>query len=309
MNKEQWNQFIIKNNGSFLQSWQWGEFQELLDRKIWRIETNNLKGLVVGHNLPFKKNYLYCPRGPIGDGDFKYFLEEVHEIAKQEKSIFFKIELGENNFNYNILKDFNFIKSSKQIQPIKTTILDLSKSEEELLNRMHQKTRYNIRLAQKKNVIIKEVDSSKLDIFLKLSEETAKRDRFNLHPKEYYRKMVKVLEKEGLIKIFLAQYNNTVIAANLVCFFGKTAIYLHGASDYNHRNLMAPYLLQWQTILEAKKKGFMHYDFWGINEKKWPGVTRFKKGFNGQEVSYPGAFDLIFSKIWYKSYNLAQKIL
>jgi len=303
MSKEQWNQFIIKNGGSFLQSWQWGEFQESLGRKIWRIETNNLKGLVVKHNLPFKKNYLYCPRGPVGDNDLKYFLEEIHKIAKQEKSIFFKIESESN------LKLSDFKLSQKQIQPNKTIILDLNKSKEELLNQMHQKTRYNIRLAQKKNVIIKEVDNNKLDVFLKLSEETAKRDKFNLHSKEYYRKMVKALEREGLIKIFLAEYDNNVVAANLVCFFGKTAIYLHGASDYNYRNLMAPYLLQWETILKAKDNGFISYDFWGINEKKWPGVTRFKKGFNGEEISYPGAFDLIFNKIWYKTYNLVRKIL
>ena len=72
---------------------------------------------------------------------------------------------------------------------------------------------------------------------------------------------------------------------------------------------MAPYLLQWQQILEAKKRGCAEYDFWGINEKKWPGVTRFKKGFSGKEVGYPGAFDLIFQPIWYSLYKIVKKIL
>lgn len=307
MSKEQWNQFIIKNGGSFLQSWQWGEFQESLGRKIWRIESNNSKGLVVRHNLPFKKNYLYCPRGPVGDNDLKYFLEEIHKIAKQEKSIFFKIE-SERDLNGDSPL-WGLSPSSKQIQPNKTIILDLNKSKEGLLDQMHQKTRYNIRLAQKKGLIFEEVDNSELDIFLELLRETAKRDKFSIYPEEYYRKMQEISGRDGMIKMFSIKYDNKIIAANLVCFFGKTAIYLHGASDYNYHNLMAPYLLQWETILKAKDKGFISYDFWGINEKKWPGVTRFKKGFNGQEINYSGAFDLIFNKTWYKMYNLVRKIL
>ena len=304
-NKEQWNQFIVENEGCFLQSWQWGELQESMNRKIWRIETQGLKGLVIKHDINLGKNYLYCPRGPIGQGDFNNFIEQVKEIARQEGSIFFKIELEEFKVRPQQRSDLKFfVKSSKQIQPVKTVILDISKSEKELLKQMHQKTRYNICLAQKKGIEIKESEEG-LDDFIRLLKQTAKRDRFFLHPRKYYQKLL----KRGLAKLFLAYYQNKVIAANLICFFGQTATYLHGASDYNHRQLMAPYLLQWQTILKAKEKGLTHYDFWGINEEKWPGVTRFKKGFGGQEVSYPGSFDLIFQKTWYKVYNLARKIL
>ncbi|MBU1291962.1 aminoacyltransferase [Patescibacteria group bacterium] len=304
-NKEQWNQFIVENEGCFLQSWQWGELQESMNRKIWRIETQGLKGLVIKHDINLGKNYLYCPRGPIGQGDFNNFIEQVKEIAHQEGSIFFKIELEEFKVRPQQRSDLKFfVKSSKQIQPVKTVILDISKSEKELLKQMHQKTRYNICLAQKKGIEIKESEEG-LDDFIRLLKQTAKRDRFFLHPRKYYQKLL----KRGLAKLFLAYYQNKVIAANLICFFGQTATYLHGASDYNHRQLMAPYLLQWQTILKAKEKGLTHYDFWGINEEKWPGVTRFKKGFGGQEVSYPGSFDLIFQKTWYKVYNLARKIL
>jgi len=303
MNKEQWNQFIIKNNGSFLQSWPWGAFQESLGRKIWRIEADRIKALVIKHDLPFKKNYLYCPRCIIAKEYFNNLLEKVNEIANQEKSIFFKIEPESN------LELSGFKLSKKQIQPKKTIILDLHKSEEELLGQMHQKTRYNIRLAQKKGLIIKEAGIEKIDVFLKLSEQTAKRDKFFLHPKEYYRKMMEVLGSDGIVKLFLAKHNNKIMAANLICFFGKTAIYLHGASDYSYRNLMAPYLLQWEVIKQAKANDFQYYDFGGINEKKWPGVTRFKQGFSGQEISYPGAFDLIFQPIWYRIYNLSRRIL
>ncbi len=307
--KEEWNQFVVANNGSFLQSWQWGELQESMNRRIWRLETERLKGLIIEHNLPLGKNYLYCPYGPIGQGNLHIFLEEAGKIARQERSIFFKIE-PKTDLS---LKDFKFIKSKKQIQPsLKTIILDISKSAEELLAQMHQKTRYNIRLARRKGVKI-EISSGnnhqEIDKFLELSAATAKRDKFHLHPREYYKKMLEILGGQGMIKLFLAKYQNQIIAANLICFFGQTATYLHGASDYNFRQLMAPYLLQWQAILEAKQLGLKYYDFWGIDEEKWPGVTRFKKGFNGQEITYPGAFDLVFQPTWYRVYNLTRYVL
>ncbi|MBL7154992.1 MAG: peptidoglycan bridge formation glycyltransferase FemA/FemB family protein [Candidatus Portnoybacteria bacterium] len=305
--KEEWDQFVIQNSGSFLQSWPWGEFQESLGRQIWRLETEGLKALLIKHNLPLGKSYLYCPRGPVGEiskDRFQRFLVEVKKIAQQEKSIFFKIE-PQNNFQFSI---FNFQISNKEIQPSKILILDITKPEEELLSRMHPKTRYNIRLAQKKGVTV-EQSSEKIDDFLRLSKETAKRDKFHLHPQKYYQKMLEVLGQEGMVKLFLAKYQNQIVAANLVCFFSQTAFYLHGASDYNFRQLMAPHLCQWQGICQAKKLGLKYYDFWGIDEKKWPGVTRFKKGFAGQEINYPGAFDLVFQPIWYKIYSLARRIL
>ena len=306
--KEIWNQFIIQNKGSFLQSWQWGEFQKLLNRKIWRIQADNLKALVIKYDLPLGKNYLYCPMGLVTEDNLNSFLEEIKEIAQQEKSIFFKIEPCRSPRSDLYQKGLIFKQSQKQIQPLKTVILDITKSEQELLSQMHQKTRYNIRLAQKKGVAI-EISNSESQIFLDLLEKTAKRDKFHLHPRKYYEKMLDVLGKEGMVKLILAKYQNQIIAANLVCFFGQTAIYLYGASDYNFRNLMAPYLLQYQTILQAKELGYKYYDFWGIDEKKWPGVTRFKRGFNGKEVTYHGAFDLVFKSSWYRIYNIARKIL
>ncbi|MBU1255796.1 aminoacyltransferase [Patescibacteria group bacterium] len=315
--KIQWNQFITQNKGSFLQSYQWGEFQELLKRKIWRIETQELKGLIIKHDLPLGKNYLYCPRGPVVqlEANISIFLKEVKEIARQEKSIFFKIE-PETDLK---LTDFGFKKSLKEIQPSKTIILNINKSEEELLKQMHHKTRYNIGLAKKKGVTVQEMDlkdKESINIFIDLLEQTAQRDKFHIHSKEHYKKMLEILGKDGIAKLFLAKYKDKIIAGILNSFFNQTAVYSHGASDYNYRDLMAPYLLQWQAIIQAKEHGLKYYDFGGIDEEKWPGVTRFKKGFlprrqagNGQEIHYPGAFDLVLNKFWYLGYNLARKIL
>lgn len=272
---------------SFLQSKEWAEFQRSLGRKVWQVNGVN----VIKHNLPLGKSYLYAPRC---EGDF---LNKIKEIAKKENAIFFKAEPLRQAQG----KPF---KKSTNIQPQKTLILDITKPEEELLKQMHSKTRYNIRLAERKEILIKK-DKNKFEDFWRLIQQTTKRDGFKPHQKEYYEKM---LEVPG-VELFVAIYKNKVIAANIMVFYKKTTTYLHGASDYKHRNLMAPHLLQWQQILEAKKRGCIEYDFWGIDEKKWPGVTRFKKGFGGKEVIYSGAFDLVFQPIWYIIYKIGKKFL
>lgn len=277
---------------SFLQSTTWVDFQKALGRKVWQVGSVN----VIKHNLPLGKSYLYAPhcrRNFLSDD----FLKKVREIAKKENAIFFKAEPIEINKNFGLRK-------SKNIQPRKTLVLDITKSEKKLLVKMHHKTRYNIRLAERKNIKIRK-DKEGFEEFWKLLQQTTKRDGFRSHPKGYYKKM---LEISG-VELFTATFKEKVIAANIVFFYKKTATYLHGASDYKYRNLMAPHLLQWHQISEAKKRGCTEYDFWGIDEKKWPGVTRFKKGFNGKEVIYPGAYDLIFQPIWYRIYKTAKKIL
>jgi len=314
---------------SFLQSDEWAKFQNSIGR-----ETLKIDGIyIVKHNLPFGESYLYAPR--LRPSDFggqarlENFLSEVKKIAKQRNAIFFKIELESLDFardNSCELEKFGFIKSNN-IQPLQTIILDLEKSEEELLSQMHQKTRYNIKLAEKQAKI--QITKSKFqnsdknfDEFWKLMQETTKRDGFHSYSKEYYRKLLEIPGAE----LFIASHNNNTIAANIVLFYENQAIYLHGASSYEHRNLMAAPLLQWHQILEAKKIGCTEYDLWGIDEIKWPGVTRFKRGFcpnackassdpnskscrGGKEITYPGAYDLVFKPFWYGIYKIAKKIL
>jgi peptidoglycan pentaglycine glycine transferase (the first glycine) len=279
---------------SFLQSKEWLDFQKSMGRKVWQVEDIN----IIRYNLPIGKSYLYSPRC---EGKFfsTSFLKEVKEIAKQENSIFFKAEPQDNVD----LKQSGFIKVHSS-QPQKTLILDITKSEQELLGQMYSKTRYNIGLAEKKGVRVKK-NKNAFEEFWKLMQETTKRDEFHSHPKEYYRKL---LDIPG-VELFAAEFGGKIIAANIVAFYNQQAIYLHGASDYEQRNLMAAPLLQWEQIKEAKKHGCAEYDFWGIDETRWPGVTRFKKSFNGKEITYPGAFDLVFQLFWYKAYKLARKIL
>jgi peptidoglycan pentaglycine glycine transferase (the first glycine) len=179
---------------------------------------------------------------------------------------------------------------------------------------MHSKTRYNIGLAEKKGAITQnsKLKTQNFEDFWKLMQETTKRDGFHAHPKEYYRKLLEIPGVELFVAVIPSSAGwamPKIIAANIIVFYGQRAIYLHGASDYEHRNLMAAPLLQWEQIKEAKKRGCIEYDFWGIDETKWPGVTRFKKSFNGREIIYPGAFDLVFQPFWYKIYKIARAIL
>ncbi len=280
---------------SFLQSKLWADFQKSLNRKAW-----HKNGVwIFKYDLPLNKSYLYSPH--CGDSFLsESFLDKIKKIAKSERAIFFKIEPVK--INKHELKKFGF-KKSKNIQPPKTLILDIENPKDKLLKQMHSKTRYNIRLAQKKGVKIKK-DKNKFEDFWRLIQKTTKRDKFKSHPKQYYKKM---LEIPG-IELFIAKLDSKIIASNIVMFYKNTGYYLHGVSDYNYRKYMAPHLLQWEQILEAQKTGCSKYDFWGIDQKKWPGVTRFKKGFGGKETVYSGAYDLAFNLCWYKLYKIGSKI-
>lgn len=307
-----WNEFVVSNGGGLLQSWQWGEFYQALGRKIWRVSGIGFGGLVLRFALPLGRNYLYCPRGPIAkDGRaVDDFLEQTKQIARQEGSIFLKWEPE----HAGGLTSYMGIKTERRIQPKETIVLDLGQTEREILAQMHYKTRYNIRLSPKKGVEALTGAQAKAmfgqepaELFWDLLKKTAARDDFSTHPKIYFQKMFEVLVRDRTLEVFFAQYQHRLVAAAVFCFFGAYAYYLHGASDYQYRALMAPYFLQWQGIDEAKKRNCRFYDFWGIDEK-WPGVTRFKTGFGGQKITYPGAFDLIFRPGWYSVYNIAKKL-
>jgi lipid II:glycine glycyltransferase (peptidoglycan interpeptide bridge formation enzyme) len=285
---------------SFLQSDEWLDFQKKLNRNVF-----NVQGVrTIEHKIALNKSFLYSPRiGAIEN--FEDFIKGIKEIAKKENAIFFKLEPQEE-IDRDLLEKFGF-KKSNNVQPLQTITLNLTKTEEELLSVMHQKTRYNINLAQKKEIKIRISDKNNIDFdtFWGLTQKTTKRDSFSVYPRECYKKMLEIPGAE----LFVAEIDNKIVAANIVLFCTGQAIYLHGASDYEYRNLMAPYLLQWEQVKEAKRRNCTEYDFWGIDEIKWPGVTRFKRGFGGQEITYPGAYDLIFQPFWYIIYKLAKRIL
>lgn len=345
--KIKWNNFVLGNRGSFLQSFEWGKIQESLGRKVFRMWLVDEKiddnapifaAQIIKHDLPLGKNYLYIPHGPIYKlgiiskieetykkentnpkqvyiekkaGYFDDFLKAVNDLCKEEESIFLKMEPAlKSELHRNYLLKTELKLSDKEIQPSQTIISDLEKSEEELMAEMKPKTRYNIRVAQKHGVEILRCDPEDkkyFDKFLELMSETAKRDKFHLHSKENYQKIVDSRSDDFKNDLYVALLDGKILAAAIVNFFNDKAVYLHGASSSKYRNVMAPYLLHWEIMKDAKNKGFKKYDLWGISEK-WPGVTRFKKGFGGKEIKYLGAFDLAVDRLWYLIYSVVRSI-
>ena len=292
----------LKNNKEFLQSYYWGRFQEDFGRKSWIIDSGENSLLVIKHKLFSGLSYLYCPRGILN----KEFLIKVAELSKKEHCSFLRIDPKENITN--LKEQYRFIKS-KPDQPQDCWILNIEKSEQEFLKEMKSKTRYNIRLAQKKDVkIIKSKNINDINIFYKLSSTTAKRQKIRIHPKEHYKELFQVFSEKNMAYLYLAKFNNEVLAVNMLIFYGNTATYLHGSTSNKHRNLMAPYLLQWQAILDAKQKGLEYYDFGGVSPEgaeghSWEGVTKFKTGFGGYRIRYPDSYHIIFNQLGYKFYK------
>lgn len=292
---------------SFLQSPEWEQFQNSLGRRTWRAEN----ALLIEHALPGGFRYLYSPRPELGDeASIKHqesrignFLKEAKEIGREAGAIFLKIDPSLERQRSKLKGQM-----SRPIQPRKTTRVDLRKSEEELLQAMREKTRYNIRLAERKRVFADHDSYNAFGAFWRLMEETAARKGFSPHSKEHYKALLGIRSRDFYNEIFFARYEKSIIAAALVNFYAPsgTVTYLHGASSRDNREVMAPHLLHWRIIQEAKRLGFRHYDFWGIDEKKWPGITRFKLGFGGEVVEYPPSVDIVYRPMWYLAYRIAR---
>lgn len=291
---------IPASASSFLQSPEWEEFQRSLGRKTWRTEGM----LVIRHDLPLGFNYLYCPRPSLefrDEGLGIRVLDKVAELAKSEKSVFLKIDPL-----YTLYPIHYIPYSSRSLQPRETLIIDLSLSEEAMLAAMHEKMRYNIRLAERRGV---EIAGREFQTFWGLLRETASRDGFHTHEREYYEKMLRVSSPDFSNKLFFAEHRGRVLAAALINFYRSptsigVAAYLHGASSREYKEAMGPHLLHWRIMQEAKRRGFHYYDLWGIDEKRWPGLTRFKKAFGGEIFNYPPSVDIVYRPGLYAAHRL-----
>jgi lipid II:glycine glycyltransferase (peptidoglycan interpeptide bridge formation enzyme) len=303
---------------SFLQTKDWTEFQESLGREVLEYDQNGIKARIIRHDLPFKKSYLYIPHGPEMDfnsmtGGFKNpvsnfinWLKDSAMSADGRKSIFIKIE-PLNDLIAQTFAERKFKRSKKEIQPAKTVIVDLEGDENQLLERMDHKARYNIRVAEKTNLKFSEGD---VEEFWCLMKKTTERQSFSSHPKEYYQKLVSFFARgrEITAKIFFVRLDGRPLAAAIILFFGDTAYYVHGGSDYEGQKFRPAYKLHWSIIKWLKSKGYKYYDLWGVDSKKWPGVTKFKMYWGGRLVERPGSFDLPISKLWYMLYKSYRNI-
>ncbi len=302
--KEKWNAFILKEKGSFMQSFEWGEFQKREGNDVLRVAVLSgketiMQAQMIVEKLPFSKFYFHLPYGPIIRKEIKKKEREEAEKellneVKKKRPVFILVE--------PIQPFYKGVKSSFRIEPRKTSVIDLEREEEEIFNSFRKNIRYSIRTSERRGVTVKSGDYD--ERFFDLLEKTKERQGFSSYQRSYFPKMLESLN--GLF--FSAEHGDRLIAGAIVVFFGKRATYLHAASDYAYSRLCAPALMQFNICIEAKRNGFTEYDLWGIDEDRFSGVTYFKKGFSGKDVIYPEGKDVVFSPLWHFSYMIAKKI-
>lgn len=332
--KAEYNAYLEKApKGHILQSYEWGEIKGKGEWEPFRliIEDEQRKpqaaiSMLMRRIPGLGKTIFYAPRGPVGDIRnyelMDFLFGEVKRLAQQKNAVFLKIDpdipvTDETFLNY--LKSRGFVSAEKGegfegVQPKFVFRLDITPDEETLYSQFHQKTRYNIRLAQKKGVIIKE-DCSKdeLPAFFEILKETTERDKFLVRPYPYFSDLWDFLVPSGYLKLFMAYYEGRPIAGTLAFLFGDKAWYIYGASSNSHRNVMPNYLLQWTMIKWAKENNCRMYDFRGVpghltEDNPLYGLYRFKKGFNGEYTEFVGEYDKIYSKFYYWLWNTFEPV-
>jgi len=300
---------------SFLQSHEWVEFQKSLGRDVVHTDTPIETNAIV-YPTWLGQHILYIPHGPTID--FENLQEHSHDaIVKwikelQKFAIAYNVAFIRseplNDATARALVKHGFVFSKNSVQPSKTTIVDISQSEDTLLAQFHHKTRYNIHVAERHEVEVRQ--SNNVDEFITLLKSTTERDNFSAHPESYYRKLFHFFQDTPGVKcmLFTAYHQDKPLASALVLTYKEVGYYLHGASDHSMRHMMAPQLLHWRIMQFLKTHEYKEYDLWGIDANRYPGVTRFKLQWNGKVVEYPGTFELPVKPFIYKLYTLAKHI-
>ncbi len=316
--KTEFDEFVANHPfGTFLQSWGWGEWQISQHKKVERyffMSEDRIAGAaqLILNTSPLGQ-YWYCPYGPLWDRSTEdktvtELLQSLKaEVTAKKNVLFLRIEPTQQF----VVKELQARKSAA-VHPPQTLITNIEPAGEELLKSFHHKTRYNIKVAQKQGVSItshKEVKSEVIDLIMMTSE----RQNYRNHSAEYIKKLWEFFAENSTnitITGYLASQNSQPLAAGLMVDFGKTRMYLFGGSNYEYRNLMAPYLLHWQAILDAKELGFTRYDF-GATENAsghTGGYLRFKLGFNPQTINFAGTYDLVAKNYHYYLFSILRKL-
>jgi lipid II:glycine glycyltransferase (peptidoglycan interpeptide bridge formation enzyme) len=309
----EWNRYIQSQpNTHLLQTGEWGELKAAFGWKPVRIINENSGLQILFRQLPCGFTVGYVPKTNFAPSLWM----EIDAVCKQNHAIFLKLEPdsweGEKPSpvtNYSFL-----ITSSHNIQPPRTIIIDIRGSEEEILSRMKQKTRYNIRLAEKKGVTVRPWDD--LAAFHKMMLLTGGRDGFGVHSPEYYQRAYELFHPKQMGELLVAEYQGRPLAALFVARNGNRAYYLYGASTDEERNRMPTYLVQWEAMKWAKACGCEEYDLWGVPDEDeatleshfekrhdglW-GVYRFKRGFGGQIKRASQGVDRVYNPLLYWVY-------
>jgi len=305
-----------------LQSWEWGEFRKETGVGLSRLmEKEGKKSEVfqiTWHQIPHTKFFIgYCPKSAIPDNAA---VNEIKKLAARKGAIFVKFEPNEKinpetkKKMARLEKDFNWVKG-KPLFTKYTFQLDIDKSEDELLKKMHQKTRYNLRLAEKRGVEIIEDNSEQgFEEYWKLMEETTKRQGFFAHGKGYHRKMWQKMTDAGRGHLFKAVYQGKTLTTWMIFVLNDILYYPYGASSNENREVMASNLMMWEVIRYGKKQGCKLFDMWGSLgpdpdvRDPWYGFHKFKQGYGAELVEFLGSYDLVVNPGLYKLYGLTDKV-
>lgn len=325
-----WNQFLASHpSAHLLQTGEWGELKSAFGWKPVRIICGNVGAQILFRKLPLGFTIGYIPKpafsNPLPLLDQELW-REIDLVCKKNRAVFFKLEPdlwqdAESNKLPTLAPDasagvtnYSLCLSPHNIQPPRTIIVDIKDSEEQILARMKQKTRYNIRLAEKKGVTIRAWHD--IEAFHNMMLLTGERDGFGVHSREYYQRAYDLLRPKQMGELLLAEYEGKPLAALFVARNGNRAYYLYGASTDKERNRMPTYLLQWEAMKWAKAHGCEEYDLWGVPDEEeatleanfetrhdglW-GVYRFKRGFGGELKRAVQAMDRVYNPLLYWAY-------
>lgn len=330
-----WNEFVLKHYppvGGFMQSWEWGMFQEKLGRKVERYFVFDEKTPVaaftlIHQSLPFGFRYGYAARGPVVATSEEDVLVKIFETIKAwahkhtSHFIFLRLEPPIQDFPTN-LDQHDFQTPPYYIQPRHNISVPLTGTEKEILLSFHPSTRSNVGRAERRDVTVNfqtEIGADEYEQFRNMMQDTITRNSgVNTYPhKNYFDALFEIFSKfniatdttHGLsLGIFHGYHKGKPAATHFILFFGLTATYLYGASYTEHLNSKVPTYLHWTAMQEAKRRGMQYYDLGGIDAQLWPKLTEFKRQFHGEETTYVGNIDIPIRPFVYWIYNLLRNL-
>jgi peptidoglycan pentaglycine glycine transferase (the first glycine) len=322
--KSKWEALVKRNCVSgFHQSFEWAKFKNEDGWETFKIglfdkNTHELIGGSIVLQFCFSNgtDFFYIPEGPVLDYENKKnlasqwkvlfeALKEIMYVSGNSQTTHLRIEPRISNVP--IFFEQDFIKAPLNLQPKYTQVIDLSLSEDEILLQMKQKGRYNVRLAEKKGVkIVKEdVGCEAMKSFFQIYDKTFSRKKLDKKDFGFFKNLMGKFKNIG--NLYFAEYENKRLCTEFVVYYGNRATYFYGASLDENRDVMAPYLMHWEVMKEAKSMGFKEYDLWGIatpqdETHEWVGITNFKKKFGGRDAAFIGAYDFVVQKDAYEDF-------
>lgn len=314
----------------FLQSGTWAAFKSSTGWKPFRFrveedragqQNDNYRAdiLVLERRLRAGFTFAYAPHGPesfpegVPAGAFLEALADCLKPFFSRRCVFIRFDLPQEEDRKTFLGGAR-LSTGSAVQVPDTVLLDIARTEEEILAGMKPKWRYNIKLAGKKGVTVSDEGEDACPTFHSIYRETAERDRIAIHPESYYRALFAAARgSETKMGLWVARHEGEAIAAIVTAFRRDRALYLYGASSGRKRALMPAYALQWEAIRAARLAGCVEYDFFGIPPDDDPshpmaGLYRFKTGFGGRIAHRAGSVDMAYIPIFHRAFSAAESL-